>query len=90
MAGRKALSPRDRARAAQLGKIVREARDRLERTQEQVAQDAGVALSTLRRLEAGKTPEPGLFNAARIARALKIELSALAEIDRPNESNPAR
>ena len=60
------------AHAAQLAAQLRDCRLRSALTQEQLAARAGVALSTLRKIETGKITEPGYFTILAILSALGI------------------
>ncbi|MBA0045117.1 helix-turn-helix transcriptional regulator [Mycobacteroides sp. LB1] len=71
------LSKDDRAQGKQLGDELRRLRGK--RTAAEVADEAGVSLDTLRKLEQGGTPTPGFFLIARVARALDIPLNQLAD-----------
>lgn len=58
--------------AAELATQLRALRVRAELTQEQLAAQAGVALSTLRKIETGKVVEPGYFTILAMLHALGI------------------
>lgn len=61
------VSPRKRpagrwqANAGDLGRMVRDGREAKGLTQEELAQAANLALATLRKIETGRTAEPGVF-----------------------------
>lgn len=46
-------------------------------TQEQLASNARIAVSTLRKIESGRVVEPGYFTMLQIASALGIDLGEL-------------
>jgi transcriptional regulator with XRE-family HTH domain len=58
--------------AAELASQLRALRVRSELTQEQLATRAGIALSTLRKIETGKVSEPGYFTIVAMLRALGV------------------
>jgi transcriptional regulator with XRE-family HTH domain len=60
------------SQAAELATRLRALRLRAELTQEQLAVQAGIALSTLRKIETGKIVEPGYFTILAMLRALGI------------------
>lgn len=60
------------AHAAELADRLRDRRLRADLTQEQLAMRAGVALSTLRKIETGLVVEPGYFTVLAILGALGI------------------
>jgi DNA-binding XRE family transcriptional regulator len=65
------------ARAAALAERIRSAREDADITQQQLASRAGVALSTLRKIETGGITEPGYFTILAIVSALGISLPEL-------------
>ncbi|MBN7315797.1 helix-turn-helix domain-containing protein [Mycobacteroides abscessus subsp. massiliense] len=71
------LSKDERAQGKRLGGELRRLRGN--RTAAEVADEAGVSLDTLRKLEQGGTPTPGFFLIARVARALDTPLNQLAD-----------
>ncbi|GAA0549201.1 helix-turn-helix domain-containing protein [Actinomadura livida] len=80
---------RDRGRA--LGQVLRAARG--PRSAASVAQEAGISLDTLRKIERGAIAAPAFFTVASLARALDLDLTALArtlhEFDRTIEDAAA-
>ncbi len=60
------------AQAIQLATQLRALRLSAELTQEQLATQAGIALSTLRKIETGKITEPGYFTILAMLRALRV------------------
>lgn len=79
MAGRRPQTDDERARGERLGAAIAAARQARGRTQEEVASSAEVALSTLRKIETGQTPDPSFFTVAGVARAIGAGLDALVE-----------
>ncbi len=65
------------ARAAELAERIRHTRRAADMTQEQLASRAGVALSTLRKIETCQVTEPGYFTILAIVSALGISLQEL-------------
>jgi transcriptional regulator with XRE-family HTH domain len=65
------------ARAAVLAERIRILRQTADMTQQQLASQAGVALSTLRKIETGQITEPGYFTILAIVSALGISLQEL-------------
>jgi transcriptional regulator with XRE-family HTH domain len=76
-AGRNATTDRELARGRALGAKLRRGRERKELTQQQVAEQAGLAYATVRKIEAG-TPNPGFFTVADLARVSGVPLQDLA------------
>ena len=72
------LTDEDRRIGRALGAALGARRDELDVTAEQVANDAGLPLDTLRRIEQGRVANPGLFTAAAVAERLGIHLGDLA------------
>lgn len=66
---------RDRGRA--LGQLLRAAR--APRSAAEIAQEAGISIDTLRKIERGAIPSPAFFTVAALARVLEIDLSVLAK-----------
>ena len=64
-------------RAAELAERIRNSRRAADMTQQQLASRAGVALSTLRKIETGHITEPGYFTILALASALGISLQEL-------------
>jgi transcriptional regulator with XRE-family HTH domain len=56
--------------AGRLAWRLRELRERAEITQERLAAQAGVAISTVRKIETGAVVEPGYFTVMALMRAL--------------------
>jgi transcriptional regulator with XRE-family HTH domain len=65
------------ARAAVLAERIRSARQNADITQQQLASRAGIALSTLRKIETGGITEPGYFTILAIVSALGMSLQEL-------------
>jgi transcriptional regulator with XRE-family HTH domain len=85
---RKRTDSRYAPQAAELAARIRALRVRAELTQEQLALRAGVAVSTLRKIETGKITEPGYFTILAILHVLQIgkPITGRAEVD---SSSPA-
>jgi DNA-binding XRE family transcriptional regulator len=71
------LSQQDRERGIRLGERLRAARG--ERTSVEVAQEAGISVETLRKIEHGRVPTPAFFTVVSIARAVGLSVEALCE-----------
>ncbi len=71
------LSEQDRERGSRLGERLRAARG--ERTSVDVAQEAGISVETLRKIEHGRVPTPAFFTVVAIARAVGLPVEALCE-----------
>ncbi|MFH9332551.1 DUF488 family protein [Streptomyces althioticus] len=75
MAGHYSARPHDHARAlAQRVRALREARGW---TRERLAQEAGIAVGTLARLESEGAIQPGFFTVGAVAEALEVSLDEL-------------
>lgn len=70
------LSPAERARGEELGRLLRAARG--ERSLTEVALAAGISAETLRKIETGRIPTPAFFTVAALAAALDLSTDALA------------
>lgn len=79
MAGRRRRTDEERLRGERLGAAIAAARQARGHTQEDVARDAGVALSTFRKIETGQTSDPSFFTVLAIAEAVQERLDDLAE-----------
>ena len=77
MAGRHRTTPEKRARAQRLGRALARAREQAERTQESVAQEVGVVVSTVRNVEAGRSADPGVFLITGICAVLGVDIAAV-------------
>lgn len=75
---------RDRGRA--LGQVLRAARG--PRSAAAVANEAGISLDTLRKIERGAISAPAFFTVAALARALGLDLATLARDLLPGERTP--
>jgi DNA-binding phage protein len=75
------LTPEERARGQRLGAQLRQVRG--ERSMVDVAAQAGVAVETLRKIEAGRIPTPAFFTVVAIAHALGLGLDHLAPASEP-------
>jgi transcriptional regulator with XRE-family HTH domain len=71
------LSQQDRERGIRLGELLRAARGG--RTSVEVAQEAGISVETLRKIEHGRVPTPAFFTVVAIARAVGVGVETLCE-----------
>ena len=71
------LSQEERDRGIRLGELLRAARG--ERTSVEVAQEAGISVETLRKIEHGRVPTPAFFTVVAIARAVGVPVETLCE-----------
>ncbi len=62
------------AQAVQLATELRELRERAGMTQEQLASDAQLAVSTVRKIESGVVVEPGYFTVLALIGALGVRI----------------
>lgn len=69
------LTPEERERGEQLGRLLREARG--PRSMTEVAAVAGISAETLRKIETGRAPTPAFFTVAALARALGLSMDEL-------------
>lgn len=72
------LTEEERRIGRALGAALGSRREELDVTAEQIANDAGLPLDTLRRIEQGRVANPGLFTVAVVAERLGIHLGDLA------------
>ncbi|QXE34023.1 MULTISPECIES: helix-turn-helix domain-containing protein [Streptomyces] len=70
------LTPQERERGEQLGRLLREARGT--RSMVEVAAVAGVSAETLRKIETGRAPTPAFFTVAALAGALGLSMDEIA------------
>ena len=70
------LSEEERERGRWLGAALREARG--ERSMVEVSARSGIPVETLRKIETGRIVTPAFFTIAALARALDLDLEALA------------
>jgi transcriptional regulator with XRE-family HTH domain len=64
-------------RGARLGIAIQRARKRRGVSQSELARSAGISVESIRKLEQGHTPSPGVFSVVDIAAALDIQVTAL-------------
>ncbi|MFJ6071889.1 helix-turn-helix domain-containing protein [Streptomyces sp. NPDC093065] len=69
------LTPEERERGEQLGRLLRAARG--ERSMTAVAAEAGISAETLRKIETGRVPTPAFFTVAALAGALGLSMDEL-------------
>jgi transcriptional regulator with XRE-family HTH domain len=74
---RSEASPREKRRGAALGRALADHRGGSGRSAERVAVDAEVSVETVRRIERGQVPNPGVFTIAAIAKVLEVGLDQL-------------
>lgn len=89
MAGRKQACDSWRGASLRLARLVRREREARKQSQESVARQAGLATSTVRKIESNSIREPGVFTVLALMGALELdfaELQALvrAELDDPD------
>lgn len=73
-----------------LGRRLRQARETRNMTREKLGSDAGVAPSTIAKLESGRVAEPGLFTVWAICKALHFEIDDLLnELERGDAASGA-
>jgi transcriptional regulator with XRE-family HTH domain len=77
---RNPLTEQQRRRGQALGRALQQARGG--RSAAQVAQQAGISLDTLRKIERGAIPSPAFFTVVALADALGLDLSSLAALER--------
>ncbi|GAA2367909.1 helix-turn-helix domain-containing protein [Nonomuraea africana] len=70
------LTPHERERGEQLGRLLRQARG--ERSIVEVAAAAGMSAETLRKIETGRIPTPAFFTIAALAEVLDVSLDEIA------------
>jgi transcriptional regulator with XRE-family HTH domain len=75
--GRRSLSDGELSRGRALASALAAARSRSGLTQSDVASRSGVPLDTIRKIEQGAIPTPGLFVVAAMAEAVSIGLADL-------------
>ncbi len=70
------LTPQERLRGEELGRLLRQARG--ERSIIEVAAAAGMSAETLRKIETGRIATPAFFTIAALAGVLDVPLDRLA------------
>ncbi|MFG3437445.1 helix-turn-helix domain-containing protein [Nonomuraea sp. NPDC047897] len=80
------LTPEERLRGEQLGRLLREARGG--RSIVEVAAAAGMSAETLRKIETGRIATPAFFTIAALADVLDVPLGLLAARSAPAVSAP--
>jgi transcriptional regulator with XRE-family HTH domain len=68
----------EKLRGEALAGLLSRARERRAKTQQALADEASIALDTLRAIEAGRSASPAFFTVAAIALALDVRLDDLA------------
>ncbi|MGO9791648.1 MAG: helix-turn-helix domain-containing protein [Solirubrobacteraceae bacterium] len=72
------LTAAETLRGKALAGLLSGARERRAKTQQALADEANVALDTLRAIEAGRSASPAFFTVAALALALDVRLDDLA------------
>jgi transcriptional regulator with XRE-family HTH domain len=85
--GRRAASPALVQRGQRLARALRDSRDAREWSQAELARAAQVEADTLRKIEIGKTHDPGFFTVVDLARALELNLAELAVRTQPLDAS---
>jgi DNA-binding phage protein len=78
------LTDDERHRGLVLGRLLQQARG--SRSAAAVAYEAGISLDTLRKIERGAIATPAFFTVAALAKALNLDLSALASALDPSKA----
>lgn len=86
MAGRKQAGDSWRDESMRLARLIRDKRTDRKESQERVARVAGLATSTLRKIESNSIQEPGVFTVLALMRALELPLTELQAVVRPTPS----
>lgn len=68
--------PQSAQKAARLGSLLGTARRSVGLSQQRLAEQAGVSIGSVAKLEGGRNPEPGFFLVARVVSALSHAMSA--------------
>jgi transcriptional regulator with XRE-family HTH domain len=76
---RQPLSDRQREEGLRLAERLRKMREATGRSAEDVARGARLSVETVRSIEVQRTPNPGFFTVAHLARELELDLNELAE-----------
>ncbi len=86
MAGRKQAGDSWRAASLRLGQLIRRARHARQQSQEGVARRAGLATSTVRKIESNSIQEPGVFTVLALMDALDVPFAELQALLRPDSA----
>jgi transcriptional regulator with XRE-family HTH domain len=86
---RKVLDESTKQRGAAFSRRVREERERLGLTQDELAKHAKVSLDTLRSVEQAKILVPGVFLAADIVKALEGDLDTWVSDEQHGRAGPS-
>ncbi|MGP5929543.1 helix-turn-helix domain-containing protein [Corynebacterium glyciniphilum] len=62
-----------------IGQVLRDARNRADRTLAAVAAEAGISAETLRKIETGRLPSPAFGTVVRLCTALELDVRAMAD-----------
>ena len=81
--GRSKTTSKKRKRGAELGRALQAERVLKNKTQSQIAEEAGLSVDVLRNIEQGHVANPGVFNVASIADALGRSLTHFVPPRRP-------
>ena len=77
--GRKPFTADERAFGTQLGRVIAERRRESEMSGQALAEGARLSVDGLRKLEAGRTCDPGIQTVLRLAQKLEVTLDELVE-----------
>lgn len=84
MAGRKQTGDSWRGASLRLAQLIRRERHARHQSQEGVAREAGLATSTVRKIESNSIREPGVFTVLALMGALDVPLGELQAVLRPD------
>ena len=76
---RKPLTADERAFGTELGRVIAERREEAKMSGQALADRARLSVDGLRKLETGRTPDPGFQTVLRLARSLGVTLDHLVE-----------
>ena len=79
---RSRATPEDKRRGQALASLLKAGREHRATTQRALADEADIALDTLRAIEAGRSASPAFFTVAALAEALELRLDDLARQSR--------
>lgn len=71
-----------------LGAYLKRSREAADLSQDELVRRTGLSLSTIRKMEDGRTANPGIFTLVKVWRALNLDPAGLVEVRQQDSKRP--